>query len=145
MRKFFRAFAQRSAEIVGSPGSFLIGLIVILVWAASGPYYHYSDTWQLIINSGSSIITFLMVFLIQSSQNRDAKVVHLKLDELIRAVTSARNHLVHLENLSDEELEALEKEFQRLHERMNKSALGTPSQEGSHSPDRIEKAGIVDK
>ncbi len=122
MRKFFRSFAQTSAEIVGSPGSFLVGVIGILVWAASGPYFHYSDTWQLIINSGSSIITFLMVFLIQSTQNRDAKVVHLKLDELIRAVTSARDHLVHLENLSDEELEALEKEFQRLHDRMNKSA-----------------------
>jgi len=96
-------------------------LIAILVWVASGPYYHYSDTWQLVINTGSSIVTFLMVFLIQSTQNRDAKVMHLKLDELIRAVTPARNHLVHLENLSDEELEALEKEFQKLHERMNKS------------------------
>ena len=121
MRQFFRSFAQRSAEIVGSAGSFLAGLIAILVWAASGPYFHYSDTWQLVINTGTSIVTFLMVFLIQSTQNRDAKVMHLKLDELIRAVTSARNHLVHLENLSDEELEALEKEFQRLHERMKKS------------------------
>jgi low affinity Fe/Cu permease len=120
MRKFFRSFAQRSAELVGSPGSFLVGLICILVWAACGPYFHYSDTWQLIINSGSSVITFLMVFLIQSTQNRDAKVVHLKLDELIRAVTSARNHLVHLENLSDEDLEVLEKEFQRLHDRIHK-------------------------
>jgi low affinity Fe/Cu permease len=122
MRQFFRSFAQRSAEIVGSPGSFLVGLIAILVWAASGPYFHYSDTWQLVINTGSSIVTFLMVFLIQSTQNRDAKVVHLKLDELIRAVTAARNHLVHLENLSDEELEVLEKEFQRLHDRTKKSA-----------------------
>jgi low affinity Fe/Cu permease len=100
----------------------LVGLIAILVWAASGPYFHYSDTWQLVINTGSSIVTFLMVFLIQSTQNRDAKVVHLKLDELIRAVTAARNHLVHLENLSDEELEVLEKEFQRLHDRTKKSA-----------------------
>jgi low affinity Fe/Cu permease len=121
MRQFFRSFAQRSAEIVGSPGSFLLGLISIVVWVACGPYFHYSDTWQLVINTGSSIVTFLMVFLIQSTQNRDAKVVHLKLDELIRAVTSARNHLVHLENLSDDELESLEKEFQRLHERMNKA------------------------
>ena len=138
MRKFFRSFAQKSAEIVGSPGSFLVGLLAIVVWAASGPYFHYSDTWQLVINTGSSIVTFLMVFLIQSTQNRDAKVVHLKLDELIRAVTSARNHLVHLENLSDEELEALEKEFQKLHDRMNKSSRqlsGTPSQESSHSAD----------
>jgi low affinity Fe/Cu permease len=128
MRTLFRSFAQRSAEIVGSPGSFLVGLIFIAVWAASGPYFHYSDTWQLIINSGSSIVTFLMVFLIQSTQNRDAKVVHLKLDELIRAVTAARNHLVHLENLSDDELEALEKEFKRLHDRMNKPANEQDSQ-----------------
>ena len=141
MRKFFRSFAQKSAEIVGSPGSFLVGVITILIWAASGPYFHYSDTWQLIINSGSSIITLLMVFLIQSTQNRDAKVVHLKLDELIRAVTSARNHLVHLENLSDEELEALEKEFQKLHDRMNKSSRPpsvTPSQEGPHAADGLK-------
>jgi low affinity Fe/Cu permease len=139
MRKFFRSFAQKSAEIVGSPGSFLVGLLAIVVWAASGPYFHYSDTWQLVINTGSSIITFLMVFLIQSTQNRDAKVVHLKLDELIRAVTAARNHLVHLEDLSDEELEALEKEFQKLHDRMKKSgASGTPSQEGAHSVDGLK-------
>jgi low affinity Fe/Cu permease len=117
MRTFFRSFAQRTAEIVGSPASFLLGLLAIVVWAATGPAFHYSDSWQLVINSGSSIVTFLMVFLIQSSQNRDAKVMHLKLDELIRAVTAARTHLVHLENLSDEELEALEKEFQKLHER----------------------------
>jgi len=139
MRKFFRSFAQKSAEIVGSPGSFLVGLLAIVVWAASGPYFHYSDTWQLVINTGSSIVTFLMVFLIQSTQNRDAKVVHLKLDELIRAVTSARNKLVHLENLSDEELEALEKEFQKLHDRMKKSdPSGMPSQEGADSADRLE-------
>ena len=152
MRKFFRSFAQSSAETVGSPGSFLIGLLAILVWAVSGPYFHYSDTWQLVINTGSSIITFLMVFLIQTTQNRDAKVVHLKLDELIRAVTSARNHLVHLENLSDEELEALEKEFQKFHEKLNKTPKektflpsGPPAKEGSHSSDRVEQAGVVDK
>ena len=118
MTKFFRPLAQRTAEMVGSPASFVIGLLAIVVWAVMGPAFHYSDTWQLVINSGSSIITFLMVFLIQNSQNRDAKVMHLKLDELIRAVTAARTHLVHLENLSDDELEALEKEFQKLHERM---------------------------
>jgi low affinity Fe/Cu permease len=128
MKTFFRSFAQRSAEIVGSPGSFLIGLLAILIWALSGPAFHFSDTWQLVINTGSSIITFLMVFLIQSTQNRDAKVVHLKLDELIRAVTAARTQLVHLENLSDEELEALEKEFQKLHERMQVSKPTEPRQ-----------------
>lgn len=120
MRTFFRSFAQRTAEIVGSPASFLIGLLLIVVWAVTGPMFHFSDSWQLVVNSGSSIVTFLMVFLIQSSQNRDAKVMHLKLDELIRSVTAARNHLVHLENLSDEELEALAKEFEKIHERMQR-------------------------
>jgi low affinity Fe/Cu permease len=152
MRQFFRSFAQRSAEIVGSPGSFLVGLIAILVWAASGPYFHYSDTWQLVINTGTSIITFLMVFLIQSTQNRDAKVMHLKLDELIRAVTAARNHLVHLENLSDDELEALEKEFQRLHEKLNKNGKGrnsppsaTPAKESSDAANGLQKSVVLDK
>jgi len=93
-----------------------------------GPAFHFSDTWQLVINSGSSIVTFLMVFLIQSSQNRDAKVMHLKLDELIRSVTAARNHLVHLENLSDEELEALEKEFEKIHQRMQRAKPGADQQ-----------------
>src|SRR5258708_7359262 len=134
MRQFFRSFAQRSAEIVGSPGSFLVGLIAILVWVASGPYYDYSDTWQLVINTGSSIVTFLMVFLIQSTQNRDAKVMHLKLDELIRAVTPARNHLVHLENLSDEEKEAGEKGCQMLHEERNTSASERPTRPRSLRP-----------
>lgn|SRR5579872_1535571 len=128
MRTFFRSFAQRTAEIVGSPASFLIGVLAIIVWAAMGPAFHFSDTWQLVINSGSSIVTFLMVFLIQSSQNRDAKVMHLKLDELIRSVTAARNHLVHLENLSDEELEALEKEFEKIHQRMQRAKPGADQQ-----------------
>jgi low affinity Fe/Cu permease len=84
---------------------------------ATGPLFHYSDTWQLVINTGTTIITFLMVFLIQSTQNRDSKALHLKLDELIRAVGSARNRLVDLESCTDEEIAALEKEFHRLRER----------------------------
>ena len=82
---------------------------------ATGPKFHLSDTWQLIINTGTTIITFLMVFVIQNTQNRDAKAVHLKLDELIRALKGARNKLVDLEKLSDEDLKELEQEFQRLH------------------------------
>ena len=82
--------------------------------------FHFSDTWQLIINTGTTIVTFLMVFLIQNTQNRDAKAMHLKLDELIRAVGSARNRLVHLEDLSDAELSSLEKEFKRLHDKVEK-------------------------
>jgi low affinity Fe/Cu permease len=115
--EFFRQFAAKTAERVGSPWSFLLGVVVILLWAAAGPVYHYSDTWQLVINTGTTVVTFLMVFLIQNSQNRDAKAIHLKLDELIRAVQGARNGLVNLEDLSDEELDWLRQEFRRLRER----------------------------
>jgi low affinity Fe/Cu permease len=89
-------------------------VLVILVWLLTGPTFHFSDTWQLIINTATTIITFLMVFVIQNTQNRDAKAVHLKLDEMIRALKGARNQLVDLEDLSDEELEKLEEQFQRL-------------------------------
>jgi len=120
MRECFRRFAQRSADLVGSPAAFVAGVVVIAVWAATGPYFHFSDTWQLIVNTGTTVITFLMVFVIQSTQNRDAKAMHLKLDELIRAVSAARTRLVHLEDLTDEELSSLEKEFQKLHEKLQK-------------------------
>ena len=116
MRNWFRKAALATAEAVGSPWAFLAGVAVTLAWAVSGPYFHYSDTWQLVINTGTTIATFLIVFLIQHTQNRDAKVMHLKLDELIRAVSSARTELVHMETMSDEELTALHEEFQELQE-----------------------------
>jgi len=112
MRDAFRIFAKTAADAVGSPAAFLLGVFVTLFWAATGPYFHYSDTWQLVINTGTSIGTFLIVFLIQNTQNRDAKVMQLKLDELIRAVQAARTELVQMEELTDEELDALQKEFQ---------------------------------
>jgi low affinity Fe/Cu permease len=117
MKSVFRNFSHNVAEAVGSPWAFLAGLAVTIVWAATGPFFHYSDTWQLVINTGTTIITFLMVFLIQSTQNRDSKALHLKLDELIRAVGSARNRLVDLENCTDEEIAVLQKEFERLRKR----------------------------
>jgi low affinity Fe/Cu permease len=117
VRDAFHVFARRCSEILGSPWAFAIALLIILVWAITGPTFHFSDTWQLIINTGTTIVTFLMVFLIQNTQNRDAKVFHLKLDELIRALGGARNNLVDLEELSDEELKKLEQEFRRLSER----------------------------
>ncbi len=120
MNEFFRRFAHRSAEAVGSPYAFLTGVVVVAVWAVTGKTFHYSDTWQLVINTGTTIVTFLMVFLIQNTQNRDAKAMHLKLDELIRAVASARNRLVHLEDLSDADLAKLEEEFRKLHEKVEK-------------------------
>jgi low affinity Fe/Cu permease len=118
IRDTFHAFAHRTADLMGMPGTFFGGLLLIIVWAALGPVFHYSDTWQLVINTSTTIITFLMVFLIQHTQNRDAKAMHLKLDELIRAVGAARTRLVHLEDLSEEELASLELEFQKLHRKM---------------------------
>lgn len=114
MNEFFRKFARTTAEVVGSPWAFVIGLLLIVVWLVSGLIFHFSDTWQLVINTSTTIITFLMVFIIQNSQNRDAKALHLKLDELIRVMEHARNHLVDLENRPDEELEELQTEFAQL-------------------------------
>jgi low affinity Fe/Cu permease len=116
VRNIFRSFSARTSELVGSPWAFVIGSGLVVVWAVTGPYFHYSDAWQLLINTSTTIITFLMVFLIQNMQNRDAKAIHLKLDELIRAVKAARTQLVSLESMSHEELDKLQKEFQRLHE-----------------------------
>jgi low affinity Fe/Cu permease len=110
----FRVFARRSSMLLGSAWAFAGAVLVIIVWILTGPTFHFSDTWQLIINTATTVITFLMVFLIQNTQNRDAKAVHLKLDEIIRALKGARNQLVDLEDLSDEELKKLEGQFQRL-------------------------------
>jgi low affinity Fe/Cu permease len=110
----FRVFARRSAIVLGSAWAFGAAVLAILLWILTGPTFHFSDTWQLIINTATTIITFLMVFLIQNTQNRDAKAVHLKLDEMIRALKGARNQLVDLEDLSDEDLKKLEEQFQRL-------------------------------
>lgn len=112
MKDIFRRFARMAADAVGSPGAFLLGVGVTLIWVATGSYFHYSDTWQLVINTGTSIGTFLIVFLIQNTQNRDAKVMQLKLDELIRAVKPARTELVQMESMADAQLDELQREFQ---------------------------------
>jgi len=114
MRELFRKFAQTTSQAVGSSWAFILAFLIIVVWAATGPLFRYSDTWQLVINTSTTIITFLMVFLIQNTQNRDAKAIHLKLDELIKGVEGARTGLVNLEQLSDADLERLQKEFERL-------------------------------
>jgi low affinity Fe/Cu permease len=114
IRDAFGVFARKASNILGSAWAFVIAIGIIIVWAATGHAFGYSDTWQLIINTGTTIVTFLMVFLIQNTQNRDAKAVHLKLDELIRALGPARNKLVDLEKLSDDELKRLENEFEKL-------------------------------
>lgn len=100
--------------LVGGPGAFIVALTIIVIWLISGPLFHYSDTWQLVINTGTTIVTFLMVFLIQNTQNRDSHALHLKLDELIFANKRARNRLLALEDLSDAEMDVLKVEFERL-------------------------------
>jgi low affinity Fe/Cu permease len=110
----FRRVSRRVACGVGAPWAFVAAAVGVLIWLASGPMFHYSDTWQLVINTTTTIITFLIVFLIQNTQNHDSRALHLKLDELIRAVTEARTNLVDLEELPEADLRRLEKEFQRL-------------------------------
>src|ERR1051325_7606866 len=117
MNERFRKFALCVARFAGTPVAFMVSFTIIVVWAVVGPIFHFSDSWQLVINTSTTIVTFLMVFLIQNMQNRDAKAIHLKLDELIRAVKGARNNLVTIENLSEEELTTLEKQFTRIAEK----------------------------
>jgi len=105
MQQLFRKFSSKTSEAVGSSWAFIIAALVIVVWIISGPFFKFSDTWQLVINTGTTIITFLMVFLIQNAQNRDSKATHLKLDELIYSVKGARNTLIDAEDLSDEEIQ----------------------------------------
>ena len=126
-RDKFRCFAQQTSQKVGSPTAFGLALLSIMIWVATGPMFHFSDTWQLVINTSTTIITFLMVFLIQNAQNRDARAIHLKLDELIRAMKSARNELVDLEEMSDQELESLKKEFKTLHEKVSHHIEAKPA------------------
>ena len=113
----FRVFASKTSSILGSAWAFVAAVLIIVIWGLTGPTFHFSDTWQLIINTGTTIVTFLMVFLIQNTQNRDAKAMHLKLDEIIRALKGARNELLDLEELSDEDLKKLEKQFQRIRQK----------------------------
>jgi len=115
MKDFFRLVSNKVSAWTGSAYSFLVAVLIIIIWVFSGPAFHFSDTWQLVINTGTTIITFLMVFLIQNTQNRDSKAMQLKLDELIRT-TGARNSFVDLEDMTDEELGVIDEQFKRLHE-----------------------------
>jgi len=114
LKELFHKFSSKTSEIVGSAGAFCAAVGLIMGWALAGPFAHYSETWQLVINTSTTIITFLMVFLIQNTQNRDSKMVHLKLDELIRSQEGARNDMIDLESLSDDELARLAQEFATL-------------------------------
>ena len=124
MRKFFNLCATKISSAAGQPMTFITAVVIIVVWAVTGPLFHYSDTWQLIINTGTTIVTFLMVFLIQNSQNRDAAAMQAKLDELLRAVDKAREQFIGIEHLTDQQIEllrtALERHAQEVKEKQSK-------------------------
>ncbi|HXU39273.1 MAG TPA: low affinity iron permease family protein [Blastocatellia bacterium] len=107
-------FSLKATKATGTSGAFVIALAVLIVWAISGPVFHFSDTWQLVINTGTTIVTFLMVFLIQRTQNKDALAIHLKLNEIVAAVEGASNRLIDVEDLTEAEIEVLHKHYQKL-------------------------------
>jgi low affinity Fe/Cu permease len=113
-RTWFRAFAAGTAQAMGSPAAFAIAVAIVVIWAIAGPYFEFSDSWQLVANTVTTLLTFLMVFLIQATQNRDAKATSVKLDELLRAVEGARTGFADLDALPDEQIEKLQRELQRL-------------------------------
>lgn len=110
----FHSFAGRASQAVGSRWAFTSAVLLIVGWSITGPIFHYSDTWQLVINTATTVITFLVVFLIQNTQNRDARAIHLKLDEIIRAISKARNEMIQIEDLSDAELQELTESFKKI-------------------------------
>jgi low affinity Fe/Cu permease len=131
----FRLFAARSADRLGSPWAFVLSVLIVAAWLITGPIFHFSNAWQLVINTGTTIVTFLMVFLIQATQNRDAKAIHLKLDELIRS-SKARNVFADLEDATEAELEAFKEEFRKLREKRV-----APDQAAEVAHQMVHKAG----
>jgi low affinity Fe/Cu permease len=121
MNEVFRKFAEGVSKATGSSWAFLIALLVIIIWAVTGPIFHFSSTWQLIINTGTTIVTFLMVFLVQNAQNREAEATQIKLDELIYSIKKARNQIIDVEDLSDEELQKKKEEFIQISKQRNQS------------------------
>jgi len=136
IRDAFRRFSHAMSQAVGHPLAFALAAAIVVAWAISGPHFQYSDTWQLVINTGTTIVTFLMVFLIQNTQNRDSRAIHLKLDELIHGVKGARNFMVDLEHCTDEEIERFEKEFQALRERHGVEPGSGQRRKLGHQPNR---------
>jgi low affinity Fe/Cu permease len=140
--QFFSRAAQWTSRQCGRPLTFGLAVAIVVVWGVTGPMFHYSDTWQLVINTGTTIVTFLMVFLIQNTQNRDAAAVQLKLDELIRTSASARNRLLTLEDLSEKELDQLKASFARVATQggVRKGRLRRAETELDNAEDDLEKA-----
>ena len=149
----FSRFARWTGRITAQPITFFLAIIVVLVWGVTGPIFGFSDTWQLVINTGTTIITFLMVFLIQNTQNRDTEAMHLKLDELIRAARGANNVLIDLENSTEEDLEEIKGKYQEVAEKAKEGAkqavvTGTPPIEinvSSNASDHADEAAIAEK
>jgi low affinity Fe/Cu permease len=135
----FRLFARRSSMVLGSAWAFGSAILIIVIWGLTGPMFHYSNTWQLIINTGTTIVTFLMVFLIQNTQNRDGKAAHLKLDEIIRALKGARNELIDLEKLADEDLTSLEKQFERVRKKAERNGNNPGGMRRANRAERASK------
>ena len=123
MNSLFRRFSVWCAAGLGSPWLFAANVFVILLWLAAGPIYHFSDTWQLWVNTATTVVTYLAVFVIQNTQNRDAAAMHLKLDELISSMEGARNRLVDLQNLSDDDIRRLQEQFHRLQKQAKRGEL----------------------
>ncbi len=141
MRRFFRVLSDRTASIVGSPWAFVATAATTLIWLGVGPLFGFSDTWQLTMNTAASQVTFLIAFLLQSTQNRDTRALHLKLDELLRSHTGARRQLIKLEELSDEDLLALQRDFERLRDSRGGDQRGGDlrggDQRGSRDPGSV--------
>ena len=131
LRESFRQIAGRISQFMGSAFAFACAILLIIVWLVSGPFFGYSDTWQLIINTSTTVITFLMVFLIQNTQNRDTRTLHLKIDELLRSVESARTRLVNLDELPEEELERLQQQFRGIGEDCDEDDLPDASRKST--------------
>lgn len=125
---WFTNLANGSAAAVGSPAAFIFAMATIVAWVVTGPFYHYSNTWQLVVNSWTNVMTFLVVFLIQNSQNRDSRAVNLKLDELIRSTERAHNEMIDIERLSDGELESLARRYERIRQEWEERRSGRDRQ-----------------
>jgi low affinity Fe/Cu permease len=118
----FQEFSTKASRWVGSKWAFASAVAAIVFWAATGPHFQYSDTWQLVVNTGTTVVTFLIVFLIQNTQNRDARAIHLKLDEIIRSIRTAHNSMINIEALSDKELQTLSDQFEKIRTQRSRSA-----------------------
>jgi low affinity Fe/Cu permease len=136
LNELFRRFSSHASRLTGTASAFLLAFLVVFVWALTGPIFHFSDTWQLVINTGTTIVTFLMVFLIQNTQNRDSAAFHAKLDELVIALKGASNEVVSAEDLSDEDLRRLHDHYHALAEKAEDVVEGREESQDSSSPSR---------